>query len=185
MRSGVKDIDRGLKELRKRFREVNGAYVKVGVTSDVGSQPKKERTEGGGVEDGPLTLVEVAWFNEFGTTRKTKNGGRVPHVPARSFVRSTADEQRARVANMTRALSAKILRRELSVAEALKLIGEFMQAQIQRKITKLKEPPNAPSTIAAKGSSNPLIDIGQLRQNIRYEVFVPLAGGAGGAGGGA
>ena len=49
-------------------------------------------------------------------------------------------------------------------------LGEKVVADVQRKIVALKDPPNAPSTIAKKGSANPLIDTGRLRQSIDFEV---------------
>ena len=48
-------------------------------------------------------------------------------------------------------------------------LGTVMKGRIQRTITALKEPENAPSTIAAKGSSNPLIGkTGFMRDSTTY-----------------
>jgi len=42
-------------------------------------------------------------------------------------------------------------------------VGLLAQSQVRAKITAIKSPPNAQSTIDKKGSSNPLIDTGQMR----------------------
>ena len=49
-------------------------------------------------------------------------------------------------------------------------LGAKMVADVQEKLTDINSPPNAPATIAKKGSSNPLIDTGGLRQRITYKV---------------
>ncbi len=156
-----------MREFLRRYPSARGAFVKVGVTADVGGEPKKQGTDKPASGKKPLTLVEVAWFNEFGTK----------HIPERSFIRSTTDEQRSQLAQIKKRLAIEITAGRQTVASALAILGEWMQAQIQQKITRLSEPPNAPSTVARKGSRNPLIDTGQLRQSIRYQVTVPNPGG--------
>ena len=52
----------------------------------------------------------------------------------------------------------------------LETIGVIAVGKVQQYMTDLKTPPNAPSTIAKKGSSNPLIDSGAMRQSVTYVV---------------
>lgn len=52
----------------------------------------------------------------------------------------------------------------------LELIGMTAAAKVQQYMTNLQSPPNAPSTIKKKGSSNPLINNGALRQSITYSI---------------
>jgi hypothetical protein len=52
----------------------------------------------------------------------------------------------------------------------MKLIGMRVVGDIQDRISDGIPPPNSPITIARKGSSKPLIDSGQLRQSISFEV---------------
>jgi hypothetical protein len=173
-KSRVIDRDRGLKIFLQRFKEANGSRVKVGVTASVGAVEKKTRGER--VKEA-VTLVMVAFWNEYGTKRKTKEGAKVEHVPARSFVRSTTDEQTKKIHRLKRQYIEQIMDGKLTVRTALGLLGEFLQAKIQTKIRRLKDPPNAASTIARKASSNPLVDLSQLLQSIRYEVH--MRGGSG------
>ena len=42
--------------------------------------------------------------------------------------------------------------------------------EFKKTIKTLNSPPNKPSTVKNKGSSNPLIDTGLLRQSITYQV---------------
>lgn len=96
-----------------------------------------------------------------------------PHtieIPMRSFIRSTVDEKQGDYHAIATRLMGRIIRGELTKFDALSLMGQQIEKDIKRKITTLKYPPNAPSTIKKKGSSNPLIDTGHMRSSIRYVV---------------
>lgn len=60
-----------------------------------------------------------------------------------------------------------------NIKQAMGLLGEVVQQDIQDAIVKLKSPPNAESTIAKKKSDNPLIDTGQLVSSIRWAYVRP------------
>lgn len=56
-------------------------------------------------------------------------------------------------------------------AEALReAAGMAAVSKIKEAIIDLSDPPNAPSTIEAKGSSNPLIDTGHMKDSVTYVV---------------
>lgn len=68
----------------------------------------------------------------------------------------------------------KIIEKELanggSADSALEKVGVVAVGKVKKYMTDLKTPPNAPSTIKKKGSSNPLIDSGAMRQSVDYNV---------------
>lgn len=68
----------------------------------------------------------------------------------------------------------KIIERELADGgtpeTALHKVGVVAVGMVQKYMTDLRDPPNAPSTIAKKGSSNPLIDSGAMRQSVHYKL---------------
>lgn len=108
-------------------------------------------------------LIMVAVVNEFGSV-----DGRIPE---RSFLRSTVVTKRDVFKKFWRSNRAKnLLTGKADAKPLLELLGQLAQAEVQKTILEVSEPPNAPATIAAKGSSNPLNDTGVLRQSIRYEV---------------
>lgn len=162
-RAVVLDHDRGWRQFKRQMRSVKGAHVKVGVTANVGMDAKTERGPGDRPTRSETTLAEVAWYNEFGTKR----------IPARSFIRSTHDEQRGRLRAMKRTLARKLAKREISIEAALAILGTFMKAKQIQKIDRLRTPPNRPSTKRRKRSSNPLVDLGQLKGSIQYQVVLP------------
>lgn len=107
--------------------------------------------------------------------KKGKKGMGVtkPHtiiIPARSFIRSTMDMRRAFYEALAQRQWNSVLDGHRDVEQALALIGEQVQGDIQNTIVALSDPPNAPATIRAKGSENPLVDQGALGLAIRYAV---------------
>lgn len=86
-------------------------------------------------------------------------------VPKRDFMGLAKDEITQKTAPIiTRALRSDNLD---VLYEAAGLLAE---ASIKKAIVDLQDPPNAESTIAAKESSNPLIDTGHLVQSVTYVV---------------
>lgn len=57
-----------------------------------------------------------------------------------------------------------------SMNQTLKQVGAIAAGAVQVYMTELRDPPNAPSTIRAKGSDNPLINTGALRGSVSYKV---------------
>lgn len=143
----IKIIDRGWKRIEREMKLANNSFTKIGL------QENATNKEG---ED----LVEIAATNEFG------DPGR--RIPERSFIRSTTDEVRPEAFRLMKTGLGRIIDGKTSARKVLGKVGLFMETKIKKKITDLRTPPNAPLTIALKGSDNPLIDTGQLRQSIRH-----------------
>lgn len=154
-RSRVVDVDRGYARVLRTLQHLHGGGVYVGIRQEKGSE----------VEEGDdLNLAQIAAVNEFGSS----DG----HVPERSFLRSTVDENKERYfSQMVKDLGSTVDGDVMfSEQQVLKRMGLRAVADVQKKITELQDPPNAPSTIKRKGSSNPLIDTGRMRQSIDYEI---------------
>ncbi len=143
---------RGGDKLRRALREAGKGGVR-GVNVGFYSTSR--------YEDGtPVALV--AAVNEFGAPDKG--------IPERPYFRKAlADSGTKRgISNLVKnKIDAKRMVIELPLAND---IGEFVGLQVQESIRSLRTPPNAPDTIARKGSSNPLIDTGFMRQSVAHEV---------------
>lgn len=112
--------------------------------------------------------VMVASVHEFGATIQREKGS--ISIPERSFLRTTFDEKNEEWASFFKNQLKHVLALQMDVQTLFNRLGARMVGDIQEKITDLDAPPNAPSTIAKKGSSNPLIDTGGLRMRITYRV---------------
>lgn len=116
--------------------------------------PKDETTSSG------ESLVQIAAKHEFGA------GG----MAQRAFLRPGVEKSRDRIA---KAIEMGLLNSD-DVADGLEqgldAAGVVAVAGVQEFITELKSPENSAATIAKKGSSNPLIDTGNMRQSVSYIV---------------
>ncbi len=151
----VIDRDLGYARIMRSIPELDGVHVLVGVFAD---DDREDPVEGTGSD---ATNADVAIFNEFGTS----NG-----VPERSFLRSTVDAKQDKYAKVLADGVGRHLDGKVSIDKALDLLGLVAVGDVQTTIRDLDTPENTEATIARKGSSNPLIDTGQLRQAIAHEV---------------
>lgn len=115
-------------------------------------------------------MVMIGTVHEFGMDIKLKKSGKVINIPERSFIRAGYDQEKENIIRESEKLLEKVIVLELPVKVFFETMGELMVGMIQKYLTDLKYPPNAPSTITYKGSSNPLIDEGHLRDSITYKV---------------
>lgn len=112
-----------------------------------------------GKVDGPV--VNRAIWNHYGTSRG---------IPSRPFLLNAIRKNRRKYLEAMKTAGAKILRGEATLDQTMRKLGILAQGDIQQEITDLRDPPNAPATIRAKGSSNPLIDTGEMRSKVTWEV---------------
>ena len=150
LRASVTVRDNGL---FNRIRNVVNGYtskVAVGYFANQGNHAGRR----------PITLGNLAAIHEHGTSR----------IPARPFVAPSLRKNRGKYLKLAgKQIAPCILGRQttsnvwhLLGAEAVKDVQDYM---INGTFTPLK-----PATIKRKGSSKPLIDTGQLRQSITYQV---------------
>lgn len=141
----------GGKGIKKLFSRLEKGTVDVGILAGEGKH-----------EDSELTVAQVGFYNEFGTST----------IPERSFIRSTIEGDRKDIKKVAKAQYKKVLNGKTTVEDGLGILGAFTAGLIQEKFTNNNWPSNSSATIAIKGSSTPLIDSGQLRQSISYQVKV-------------
>ncbi len=144
----VKVQQRGGEKLRRLLREAakrRDTTVKVGFFSEAR------------YEDGTPVAAVAAW-NEFGTE----------DIPERRFFRRALAEVEDGVTNIVK---AGIDTEKMVVDDRLAgRVGAYVAGQVQESITALKEPPNASGTVRQKGSNNPLLDTGHMRNSVGWSV---------------
>jgi hypothetical protein len=106
-----------------------------------------------------ITLGQLGLIHEFGTE----------HIPPRPFLGPAIENNRASISALSRELLLKMLHGEMTSREALGKLGAHGQGLVQQQIRETYTPPLAPATIKRKGSSHPLIDSGQMMQNVQWE----------------
>lgn len=156
--------------------------------------------EAGDVESGDLTMASLGAINEFGADIKHPGGTSYgyaskaaadrdevrflrsgsgymelgvtkPHnitIPARPWLEPG-------VASATQEVLLTIqdgMDAGQSMDQILEAVGVVAVGAVKVYMTELKTPPNAASTIRKKGSSNPLIDTGAMRQSVTHQVSI-------------
>ena len=144
-RNTVIDRDNGYNALFKRLG--HPAHVTVGVHDDIGSRSL----------DGVVTVADVMTWAEFGLGQ-----------PERSWLRAFVDEEEKQIDEDIRKLGEAVIK-GLDAEDAIEQLGASLKARIQERIANRIPPPNAPSTVARKGSDVPLIDTGQSRASVDYK----------------
>ena len=130
--------------------------------------------------DGAVPMLVIAAANEFGAKIPKRQArfedldGENPEkwviIPERSYLRAWFDENVDALQATMERLIGQVVEGKISGRTALETIGGYVVTHVQAYMVDLKTPPNAPSTIARKGSSNPLIDTGQLKDAITWRV---------------
>jgi len=158
----VQDIDKGFRAFQKFLKDAQDpGIVEIGVL-DTPFNNAPAFNDGPGANADAYSVVQYASVNEYGT----KDG----RIPARSFIGSTVDEKKRSISAKSVWMQRKLFLGQITLSQALGLMGEHIRNLVDDKIVNLRSPPNKPSTIKKKGSSNPLIDTGRLRQSISYQV---------------
>ena len=127
------------------IKKAKNARVKVGFPSG------KDSTD----EDG-VSALDKAMINNYGLG-----------VPKRPFMAMAFAQNESKYKKF---LGSNLLANPEKIDETLNKIGAMGKADIQNTITSLKSPPNSDLTIKLKGSSNPLIESGHMRQSVTWEI---------------
>lgn len=91
-------------------------------------------------------------------------------IPERSFLRTGHDENVDRIIKQTERALGQVIAGNMSLDDVCDLFGQQMATAIKTQIRNISSPPNSSATVAAKGSSNPLKDTGNLIESIDWRV---------------
>lgn len=147
-------------QLEASFASARAAYVKAGV---LGTSHKGK----GKARAGALTNAQLASINEYG----------LGNAPPRPWIGPPFRMNRKKY--MTRLVKAykKALKDNQpgQVIQELERLGFLMAADIKNYVTQSPlpgvPPPNAPETIARKGSSRTLVDSSQMVNSVTHQVI--------------
>jgi hypothetical protein len=140
-------------KLAKKVREIALALGRGDVDLSVGFQNGATYP----VEDGGLPVSQVAFWNEFGTTKQ----------PPRPFIANMVEDQKPTWATK---LGAALKYTGYRVRPALEIMGADIKGHMVESINLLQDPPLAPYTIEKKGFAKPLIDTAVMVRNVTWVV---------------
>lgn len=141
----------GGEKLEKKLAELAANLAKPG-TLQVGF------LSGATYPDGkPVAMI--AAIHNYGAPRA--------NIPARPFF---SDMVRDKGPKWGDALAINLKRNDYDAEKALLLMGDGISGQLRQSIKDTMTPALAPSTIARKGSSKPLVDTGHMLNSVDYQV---------------
>lgn len=137
-------------DLKKKTKSFKNLSVKVGFPKE---SPKTQDKDDKGV-----SAVFKATVNNFGLG-----------VPKRPFM----DIAYARNKREYRKIVIKSFKKieDLDMIKFANQLGLKAQGDVQKEIVSLRSPANNEKTIESKGSSNPLIDTGNMLQSVTFAVI--------------
>lgn len=151
----VKKAGQGLEAALTSLMALDNVQVTVGLQGTAKTTANGESTPG--------EVVEIATANEYGYG-----------VPARPFMRTSVPRHGKkwikRWGVIVRAVTAED---KPKADQALRLVGLQMVGDVQATLNKGPWRENSEETIKAKGSDQPLVDTGQMKQSIRSQVEIP------------
>lgn len=91
-------------------------------------------------------------------------------IPERSFLRATFDEQNDEILKKCERALSQVIAGSMSMDTFLDMYGRIFATTIKKYMRDLDNPANHPYTLDKKGSSNPLVDTGNLIESISWKV---------------
>lgn len=157
-------------EILDRIDEINAKKARVGYIS------------GGDYSGGQITVKGLARVHEYGinipVTKKMraffqykfgislKPSTTVIHIPERSFIRAGADKATPAIVQKAKELIPQALLGNVDPMLLYEMLGEELKGEIQEYAIDLSSPANKSLTVQNKGSSNPLVDTGNMIQSM-------------------
>jgi hypothetical protein len=151
--TGGQKAKQALREIGEKLSR--GGLVKVGFLNGATEPDWVDRQ--GRHHAGGQSVAQVAFWNEYGTTKS---------LPRPFFRTMIADGRKHWDADL-----ANLLKNDIDPVHALGMMGDVMAGELRASIRYGEWAANAPSTVAMKGFSSPLINTGTMwREGVSFEV---------------
>jgi hypothetical protein len=137
-------------------------YIKVGFPD--GGKVGRATQEGSGHR-------KMTTISEIATNAAIQEyGSRNEKIPARPFIQAALNKNKDEIIKLMFELDKKVLSKEITVEDSLKVLGEALTSMIKQYIILLTEPANKPRTIKNKGFDKPLMDTNQMLDTVQFKV---------------
>ena len=157
----VTEIDMGWNAIVKELKKLDNKSIEVGIFEDAGEYTKGKT---------PISVAAVANIQEYGATLK-RNDKVIGNIPPRPFMRPSLEG--AKLNELMKLQETLISQLEsktpLSFSKVLKQVGEKQEKVIKKLIEDKSTPPNATSTIKAKGFNDPLIHTKKMLNAVKWK----------------
>ena len=146
-------------DIQQRLKEINGTRIDIGYFE--GDNYTYRLVNGVKIPlDSPLPIALVAFWNDKGTR----------NIHERPFLSTLFPENGSNYRKLSREYAYDVLLQKRTTDQMMNRLGSIMVSDVKLKITNIRAPANALSTVRAKGFDNPLIWTGRMRANTKYKV---------------
>lgn len=152
-------------KMKKQFSLVSGTSVEVGVLQGEQAWLASIHEYGCNIK---VTPKMRAYLHSQGL--HLSESTTEIHIPERSFLRAGYDENRDAVLKKASKLLADVSDGKMDANTLHKAVGIELSSKIKEYARDLSNPPNHPFTQERKGSSNPLVDTGDMIGGINWRV---------------
>lgn len=159
----VKSKGDGFPDMIKRLKTIDGTGVEVGVLKGEHKWLAAIHEYGLDIEVTPAMRAYL-----HGQGLHLKDSTTHIHIPERAFLRTGYDKNRDAVAKKVGLLMADLAAGKISAAAFHQAIGMELASKIKDYATELSSPGNHPFTVDNKGSSNPLVNTGDMIGGITW-----------------
>lgn len=148
-------------EIKKNLQDLANKKVVCGFPKGKLNAPHYQFRHGRGLKENPNppSIIDVAIWNNYGIG-----------VPRRDFMTPSSKRWAELCKEKVAEAGDDLLLGKINVKSFLLKLGGDGAEIIKEEIAKLDTPPNAPLTIALKGSENPLVDSGDMLNATTYEL---------------
>lgn len=159
----IKSIKNDFPEMQKQIELANGTGVEVGVLKGESKWLASIHEYGCDI---PVTDKMRKWLAWQGLHLK-KTTTRI-HIPERSFLRTGYDQNRDDVLRKASKVMADVSAGKTTARGMYQAVGIELSSKIKDYARDLDSPANHPFTTDRKGSSNPLVDTGDMIGGITW-----------------
>lgn len=149
--------------MRKRVDAINGKGVEVGVLQGEHAWLASIHEYGCVIRVTPKMRAYL-----HGQGLHLKESTTHITIPERAFLRTGYDEAKGDVMEHARQMMADVINGTMSEDTLFKAVGMELADAIKDYARDLDSPPNHPFTVERKGSSNPLVDTGDMIGSITW-----------------
>lgn len=163
MRVKYKTVDDDFPSMKRKLEAISGSAVEVGVLQGESAWLASIHEYGCDI---PVTEKMRAYLHGQGLHLKDTTTH--IHIPERAFLRTGYDKSRDDVMKKAKLLLAEVASGRMSESAFFKAVGTELASAIKDYATELSAPANHPFTVDRKGSSNPLVDTGDMIGGITW-----------------
>lgn len=163
MKVSYKSKGDDFKSMIKRLEVIDGTAVEVGVLRGEHKWLAAIHEYGLDIEVTPAMRAYL-----HGQGLHLKDSTTHIHIPERSFLRTGYDKNRDNVMEKAKLLLQEVTAGRMSESAFFKAIGLELSGKIKDYARDLDSPANHPFTTEQKGSSNPLVDTGDMIGGITW-----------------